>query len=47
MKRAALILLSVCLGLALACGARRPQEKFHEKLVILGFDGLDPDLVEK
>ncbi len=28
-----------------ACGTRRPPEKFHQKLVVLGFDGMDPRLV--
>ena len=37
----------ICLGLALACSGRRASETFHQKLVILGFDGLDPDLVRK
>ena len=30
-----------------ACGAGRPPEKFHQKLVVLGFDGMDPRLVQK
>ncbi|MBZ5559392.1 MAG: alkaline phosphatase family protein [Acidobacteriia bacterium] len=47
MKRCCLVLLVVCLGAAAACGTRRPPEKFHQKLVILGFDGLDPRLVRK
>jgi hypothetical protein len=45
-KRRHLVLCSVCLGLALACGRSRPPEKFQQKLVILGFDGMDPKLVE-
>ncbi len=47
MKRTVLVLFSVYLGLAIACGRTRPPEKFHQKLVILGFDGMDPALVEK
>ncbi|MBI3401385.1 MAG: alkaline phosphatase family protein [Acidobacteria bacterium] len=47
MKRCCLVLLVVCLGAAAACGIRRPPQKFHQKLVILGFDGLDPRLVQK
>ena len=33
--------------LASACGGSRPPEKFKQKLVILGFDGMDPRLVQK
>jgi len=40
-------LLVVSLGAAVACGGRRAPEKFHQKLVILGFDGMDPHLVQK
>src|SRR5258706_8114977 len=46
-KRCCLVLLVACLGTAAACGTRRPPETFHQKLVILGFDGLDPRLVQK
>jgi predicted AlkP superfamily phosphohydrolase/phosphomutase len=46
-RRFSLIVSSVCLGIAVACGAQRPPEKFHKKLVILGFDGMDPRLVRK
>jgi predicted AlkP superfamily phosphohydrolase/phosphomutase len=38
-------LISVCLGLSIACGSSRAPEKFRQKLVVLGFDGLDPRLV--
>ena len=47
MRRLFFVLFSVCVGLAIACGARRAPEKFQQKLVILGFDGLDPRLVRK
>ena len=47
MKRALTALLVVCLGAIVACGTRRPPGKFRQKLVILGFDGLDPHLVQK
>jgi predicted AlkP superfamily phosphohydrolase/phosphomutase len=46
-KRLTLALLVVSLGTAAACGPRRPPEKFKQKLVILGFDGMDPRLVHK
>jgi predicted AlkP superfamily phosphohydrolase/phosphomutase len=46
-KRLILALLVVSLGTALACGSRRAPEKFKQKLVILGFDGMDPRLVQK
>src|SRR5262245_40939254 len=32
---------------AAACRSSRPPEKFRQKLVILGFDGLDPRLVQR
>ena len=47
MKHALLALLALCLGLVAACGPRRPPQKFQQKLVILGFDGMDPRLVQK
>jgi predicted AlkP superfamily phosphohydrolase/phosphomutase len=46
-KRLLLALLVVCLGTATACGTRRGPEKFRQKLVILGFDGMDPRLVKR
>jgi predicted AlkP superfamily phosphohydrolase/phosphomutase len=46
-KRSLLALLVVCLGAAIACGTERAPEKFAQKLVILGFDGMDPKLVQK
>ena len=42
-----LIVSSVCLALASACGGHRAPERFHKKLVVLGFDGMDPRLVQK
>ncbi|HMD35880.1 MAG TPA: alkaline phosphatase family protein [Vicinamibacterales bacterium] len=45
MKR--ILLASAVLGLAVACGRGSPPEKFHQKLVVLGFDGMDPRLVRK
>src|SRR5207244_7685866 len=42
-----LLLLFVYLGLAISCGSGRPPERFQQKLVILGFDGMDPALVRK
>jgi predicted AlkP superfamily phosphohydrolase/phosphomutase len=39
--------LVVSLGAAAACGPRRRPEQFKQKLVILGFDGMDPRLVQK
>jgi predicted AlkP superfamily phosphohydrolase/phosphomutase len=46
-KRLFVALLAVCFGTATACGTRRPPEKFRQKLVILGFDGMDPRLVQR
>ena len=47
MKRVLATLLIGLVGSALGCGPRRPPEKFKQKLVILGFDGMDPRLVQK
>ncbi len=47
MKHLASLLLVVCLGAAGACSGRHPPEKFKQKLVILGFDGMDPRLVQR
>jgi len=46
-KRFLLALLIAGVGAALACGTGRPPEKFRQKLVILGFDGMDPRLVQR
>jgi predicted AlkP superfamily phosphohydrolase/phosphomutase len=46
-KSILLALLVVSLGTVVACGRRRAPEKFQQKLVILGFDGMDPRLVRK
>ncbi len=46
-KRSLLVLTLVCLGAGLACGPRRAPERFHQKLVVLGFDGMDPRLVQR
>jgi hypothetical protein len=40
-------LLVVGVAGAAACQSSRPPEKFRQKLVILGFDGMDPRLVQK
>ncbi|HJZ73069.1 MAG TPA: alkaline phosphatase family protein [Vicinamibacterales bacterium] len=47
MKRNLLALLVVSLPFAPACGAQHSPEKFKQKLVILGFDGMDPKLVQR
>jgi predicted AlkP superfamily phosphohydrolase/phosphomutase len=47
LKRLLLALVVVSGGAALACGGGRPPEKFRQKLVVLGFDGMDPRLVQK
>jgi predicted AlkP superfamily phosphohydrolase/phosphomutase len=46
-KRLLLATVVVCVGAVVACGPRRAPEKFHQKLVVLGFDGMDPRLVER
>jgi predicted AlkP superfamily phosphohydrolase/phosphomutase len=46
-RRSTLGLLAAAMTLAAACGSDRPESRFTQKLVILGFDGMDPDLVER
>jgi predicted AlkP superfamily phosphohydrolase/phosphomutase len=46
LTRALFVAIAVGAG-ALACGRSRPPEKFQQKLVILGFDGMDPRLVRQ
>ena len=46
-KRLVSSLLVVALAAASACRGGRPPEKFQQKLVILGFDGMDPRLVRR
>jgi predicted AlkP superfamily phosphohydrolase/phosphomutase len=46
-KRLLLASLVVWVGAAIACRSGRPPQKFQQKLVILGFDGMDPRLVQK
>ena len=38
------VVVGVTLG---SCGSGRPPEQFRQKLVILGFDGMDPRLVQR
>jgi predicted AlkP superfamily phosphohydrolase/phosphomutase len=49
MKRSAPILLGLAIALVFACGgdSRRGPSKYSQKLVILGFDGMDPQLVDR
>jgi predicted AlkP superfamily phosphohydrolase/phosphomutase len=47
LKRILLALVVVSAGAALACGSGHPPEKFRQKLVVLGFDGMDPRLVQR
>ncbi|HXW04016.1 MAG TPA: alkaline phosphatase family protein [Vicinamibacterales bacterium] len=50
-RTAGALALSICLLAGLlpsgACGTARPSQGTRPKLVVLGFDGLDPDLVER
>ncbi len=47
LRRTLLALPLAGLVLALACGSPEPPQKFTQKLVILGFDGIDPRLLER
>lgn len=47
MKRFAVVLFVTGVAAAAACSGRRPPEKFAQKLVVLGFDGMDPRLVRQ
>lgn len=42
-----LIWVVACLSLAVACSSLQHQPQFSQKLVIIGFDGMDPDLTER
>ncbi len=44
-RLAALAVVAAAVALALACEGRPNPGKFSQRLVILGFDGMDPDLV--
>ncbi len=46
-KKLLLALPLVGLAVVVACGRPDPPQKFSQKLVILGFDGMDPRLVER
>ena len=46
-KRILILLTILLVGTGAACGTGRPPETFRQKLVILGFDGMDPRLVRK
>jgi predicted AlkP superfamily phosphohydrolase/phosphomutase len=46
-KRILLALIVVCVGTLGACRGGRPPQKYQQKMVILGFDGMDPHLVQK
>ena len=47
MKRLLVALIGISTGFAVSCGSGRPPEKFRQKLVVLGFDGMDPRLVQR
>lgn len=41
------VVAALIAGAAVACTGGRAPEKFKQKLIVLGFDGLDPRLVQK
>ena len=45
--RLPLALVALCLAAVAACGAPGVDRAAAQKLVFLGFDGMDPDLVRK
>ncbi|MDP1568448.1 MAG: alkaline phosphatase family protein [Vicinamibacterales bacterium] len=47
MRRLVFALAAAAVGFAVACGGPPPHAGVSGKLIILGFDGLDPDLVER
>ncbi len=47
MKRFTFLLLAAALAVVVACHAGHGPERFRQKLVILGFDGMDPALVRR
>ncbi len=46
-RKALLALPLVGLAIVVACGSPEPPQKFTQKMVILGFDGMDPRLVQR
>ncbi len=42
-----LIVVAACMSMAVACSSFSTPPSFAEKLVILGFDGMDPDLADR
>lgn len=46
-RRVIIFALTVVLAAAVACSPSRNTATFQQKLVILGFDGMDPDLAER
>lgn len=44
---AVLVFLAVAASLPLACGRPQAPARYTQKLVVLGFDGMDPDLVRR
>lgn len=47
LRLATLAVVAAAVALAVACDGRRAPSKFTQRLVILGFDGMDPALVHK
>ena len=49
MKRAValLVMLSIASAMVLACSKRQSRNPNWQKMIVLGFDGMDPDLVQR
>jgi predicted AlkP superfamily phosphohydrolase/phosphomutase len=47
MRRLVLLLVAASAAIIAGCGSTAPSGGVAQKLVIIGFDGLDPDLVER
>ena len=47
MKRTIVVPFALGLACAIAYATGRPSERFRQKLVVLGFDGMDPELVSR
>jgi predicted AlkP superfamily phosphohydrolase/phosphomutase len=43
----ALVVVAAAVAVTLSCSGRRAPSRFSQRLVILGFDGMDPALVQK
>ena len=46
-KRLWTAVIAVALGGVIACSSREPASRYSQRLVVIGFDGMDPDLLKQ